>query len=198
MFSDDEETNNFQEIESSDNDIPNEDDYESKYEGDYEEKDDTSKNVSPSSAGIQFMITNRMKKILIDNLQYLPDEVEELEPQIAAFLIDKNLPRPLKGVPPSWKRTIRDKSIRSSRINEGFKRFCKGLARVMKRSLPVVLPILVTIAGIQTLRMKMQTDENFFLNKIFHKSKWRRGNNVDLDLLRKVQTNNRKFNGFKF
>ena len=37
---------------------------------------------SPSSANIQFMITNRMRFILENELGYLPEEVDEMEPQI--------------------------------------------------------------------------------------------------------------------
>ena len=37
---------------------------------------------APSSANIQFMITNRMRYILENDLGYLPEEVDEMEPQI--------------------------------------------------------------------------------------------------------------------
>lgn len=42
--------------------------------------------ASPSSANIQFMITNRMRYILENDLGYLPEEVDEMEPQIVSSL----------------------------------------------------------------------------------------------------------------
>ena len=53
------------------------DDYNEPYIPPGEDDDST-----PSSANIQFMITNRMRYILENDLGYLPEEVDEMEPQI--------------------------------------------------------------------------------------------------------------------
>eukprot|EP01038_Epipyxis_sp_PR26KG_P005532 gene5532-7649_t len=57
-----------------------------------------------SKKGIQYMITKKMRLTLIDDLGYLNNEIDEMEPQIAAVLIERSLPRPANGVPNSWKR----------------------------------------------------------------------------------------------
>lgn len=54
--------------------------------------------------GIQFMITRRMRRILVEDLGYLPSDIDMMEPQITAVVIDKKLPRPLNGMPTSWIR----------------------------------------------------------------------------------------------
>ena len=57
----------------------------------------------PSDAGVQFMITLRMRRVLIDELSYLPQEVDCMDPQVAAVVIERGLSRPAKGMPSSWK-----------------------------------------------------------------------------------------------
>lgn len=64
----------------------------------------SSKKRSSTSASIQYMITNKMRKTLVDELGYLNHEVNEMDPQIAAVLLEKRLPRPMNGMPSSWKR----------------------------------------------------------------------------------------------
>lgn len=36
-------------------------------------------------------------QVLIEELDYLPDEVDDMDPQIAAVVIEKSLPRPRAG-----------------------------------------------------------------------------------------------------
>lgn len=55
-----------------------------------------------NNKGVQVMITQKMRKVLVQELGYLESEVDILEPQIAAVLIERNLPRPAKGMPDSW------------------------------------------------------------------------------------------------
>ncbi|CAM9476356.1 unnamed protein product [Chrysoparadoxa australica] len=62
---------------------------------------------SPYSARMQVMITRGMRKILVDELNYLNEEVDDMEPQIAATVIEKGLPRPRSGMPMAWRRSIR-------------------------------------------------------------------------------------------
>lgn len=37
------------------------------------------------------------QQVLVDELDYLPDEVDDMDPQIAAVVIEKSLPRPRAG-----------------------------------------------------------------------------------------------------
>jgi len=54
------------------------------------------------SAGIQFMITSRMRNILIQNLGYSNDDVDQLRPEMASAIIKKMIQRPSNGIPPAW------------------------------------------------------------------------------------------------
>ncbi|KAJ1409658.1 hypothetical protein B484DRAFT_423310 [Ochromonadaceae sp. CCMP2298] len=55
-------------------------------------------------ASIQFIITHKMRKAL-GKLGYLESEVNTMDPQIAAVVIDRKLRRPRKGMPPGWAKT---------------------------------------------------------------------------------------------
>ena len=57
------------------------------------------------TAGIQYMITRRMRRILQEDLGYEDIEVDNMEPQIAAVVIDRKLFRPMNGMPNSWKKS---------------------------------------------------------------------------------------------
>lgn len=63
-----------------------------------------------TSGGIQYMITHRMRRILIESLGYLPDEVDSMDPQVAAVVIERGLSRPSKGMPLSWRQNRQDGS----------------------------------------------------------------------------------------
>jgi len=56
------------------------------------------------SASIQFMVTRKMRIVLVDDLKYLDGEVDVMEPQIARVVIERRLQRPSKGMPASWRR----------------------------------------------------------------------------------------------
>lgn len=58
-----------------------------------------------NSAKIQYMITNRMRRVLEDELGYLSEEVDSIEPQIASVVIERGLVRPSNGMPASWRRS---------------------------------------------------------------------------------------------
>ncbi|CAM9162363.1 unnamed protein product, partial [Ectocarpus fasciculatus] len=49
------------------------------------------------NARMQVMITRNMRKVLMDELGYAADEVDDMDPQIAAVVIEKSLPRPRAG-----------------------------------------------------------------------------------------------------
>jgi hypothetical protein len=55
---------------------------------------------------MQFMITNAMRATLVDELEFKPEEVDVMRPEIAAELIEKNMKRPFgdRPMPDQWKR----------------------------------------------------------------------------------------------
>lgn len=57
-------------------------------------------------AQVQFMITNAMRAILIDELGFDSHEVDEMRPEVAARLIETRTKRPFgdRPMPDSWKR----------------------------------------------------------------------------------------------
>ena len=58
------------------------------------------------TASIQFMITNAMKATLVDELEFRPEEVDVMRPEIAKELIEKKMKRPFgdRPMPDQWKR----------------------------------------------------------------------------------------------
>ena len=42
-----------------------------------------------NTASIQYMITRRMRRVLEDELNYLPEEVDVMDPQIAKVVIER-------------------------------------------------------------------------------------------------------------
>lgn len=70
-----------------------------------DDNDNKNGDISSNSASIQYMITQRMRRVLEDELRYLPEEVDLMEPQIASVVIERNLSRPSNGMPASWRRT---------------------------------------------------------------------------------------------
>lgn len=69
-------------------------------------KQKSSPEATPSnSASVQYMITNKMRQTLINDLAYLPGEVDEMEPEVARIVISKRLRRPPSGMPKAWSRS---------------------------------------------------------------------------------------------
>uniref|UniRef100_A0A7S0S7R1 Uncharacterized protein n=1 Tax=Mantoniella antarctica TaxID=81844 RepID=A0A7S0S7R1_9CHLO len=62
--------------------------------------------MGSNTASLQFMITNAMKGTLIDELGFLPEEVEVMKPEVAKEVIEKRMNRPFgkRPMPDAWKR----------------------------------------------------------------------------------------------
>ncbi|CAM9699480.1 unnamed protein product [Phaeothamnion confervicola] len=60
-------------------------------------------------ARMQVMITRNMRRVLTEELGYLPEEVDDMEPQIAAVVIERELPRPRTGMPIAWRKSFSGK-----------------------------------------------------------------------------------------
>jgi len=99
------------------------------------------------SKGIQIMVTQRMRRVLEDELGYTTDEVDAMEPQIAAVVIERGLARPAAGMPKSWRKKRTWPPIVRSDVLAGMKkrvttawRKLKGPATFVARKVaPVVL-----------------------------------------------------------
>ena len=71
---------------------------------------------------MQFMITNKMKDILVNDLMYTEDEVDRMEPAVARIVIEKRLKRPVNGMPRTWDVSFsRDTGI-GTRVSDVIKR----------------------------------------------------------------------------
>ena len=57
-------------------------------------------------SSIQFMITSAMRATLIDELEFKPEEVDVMRPEVAAELIEKKMKRPFgnREMPDAWKK----------------------------------------------------------------------------------------------
>ena len=93
------------------------------------------------SASIQFMITNRMRRILEEDLSYLSEEIDEMDPQIASVVIEKGLSRPSTGMPKKWIKYQQSESSLKKNVAV-MKTVLSRLAKfTVTRLLPVVLPL---------------------------------------------------------
>ena len=62
-----------------------------------------------------------MRRVLIEDLNYLPNEVDLIEPQIAAVVIERGLTRPASGMPASWRKTNIAKAVQRKKGMNLFK-----------------------------------------------------------------------------
>ena len=124
------------------------------YSNSLNDNDNDNKNgevSSSNSANIQYMITQRMRRVLEDELRYLPEEVDVMEPQIASVVIERNLSRPSNGMPASWRRTDpSDIPIGGKSINAFFKsiklltrKFADTFGLAAKKFFPAAIPIVI-------------------------------------------------------
>jgi hypothetical protein len=60
---------------------------------------------SNPSAQVQWMVTNQMRSEL-SRLGYTHHEIRDIDPRVARVVINRRLVRPLKGMPPNWKRRM--------------------------------------------------------------------------------------------
>jgi len=112
--------------------------------------EDDNTEVNLNSASIQYMITQRMRRVLEDELRYLPEEVDIMEPQIASVVIERNLSRPSNGMPASWRKTDPSdvsggKSIQAffKSINSLSKKFAITFGSAAKKFFPAAIPIVL-------------------------------------------------------
>jgi len=112
--------------------------------------EDDNTEVNSNTASIQYMITQRMRRVLEDELRYLPEEVDIMEPQIASVVIERNLSRPSNGMPASWRRTDPSdvsggKSIQTffKSINSLSKKFAITFGSAAKKFFPAAIPIVL-------------------------------------------------------
>lgn len=121
------------------------------------------------------MVTMRMRRVLEDELNYLSDEVDKMDPQIAAIVIERGLPRPSTGMPKKWIKYQQSpaqipKFIVNMKNTAGFvTRF------TVHQVLPVALPIALFFFGIPKLLQLLvsKTPANSFSEKSTPTSRWR-------------------------
>jgi len=86
-----------------------------------------------SNSKVQFMVTKKMRKTLIEELGYLESEIDMIEPQIAAVVIERGLSRPSSGMPASWKKTNISKVSRVRKHNKNiFSGLFKSLGTIIR------------------------------------------------------------------
>ena len=94
------------------------------------------------TAKVQFMVTGRMRQVLTEELGYLSSEVDMIEPQIAAVVIERGLARPSAGMPASWRKTNVARAV-ARRPGNIRTRSVSGIVNALKRPLTLI-PLLIT------------------------------------------------------
>lgn len=144
---------------------------------------------SDDTATLQFMITNRMRRVLEDDLNYHEEEVEMMDPQIASVVIERGLARPLTGMPKSWQRTKPSKPILSGLRKEISKYFVvirRSANFTIKKVLPVLLPVIFTAHAIPRIISILKLDISSAASMI---------QSVKEPVIREIKTNSSKFEG---
>jgi hypothetical protein len=121
------------------------------------------------------MVTMRMRRVLEDELNYLSDEVDIMDPQIAAIVIERGLPRPSTGMPKKWiKYQQSPAQIPEFIINiKNTARFVSHFA--VHQVMPFALPIALFFFGIPKLLQLFVSDTSAdsFSEKSISTSRWR-------------------------
>lgn len=118
------------------------------------DEDSDSSEDAKDDANLQFMITNRMRRVLEDDLNYHIEEIEVMDPQIASVVIERGLARPPTGMPKAWQSIKPSKTLTSdmrkvifnfvkgvkSRVHSGYRATKKVVTFTVKKVLPIVIP----------------------------------------------------------
>ena len=104
------------------------------------------------------MITNKMRKVLEDDLGYLAEEVDAMEPQIAGVVIERGLARPSNGMPLSWQRpqsAMRGGGV-LARLARAVSSLCGRVGEIVRsggaRLIPLAVALFAASAGYQLIR----------------------------------------------
>lgn len=122
------------------------------------EEDSDSAEDAKDDASLQFMITNRMRRVLEDDLNYHIEEIEVMDPQIASVVIERGLARPPTGMPKAWQSIKPSKTLTSDMRKLIFNMMngarskifsCyRAMTNVMKFTAKNVIPIVIPTVGI--------------------------------------------------
>lgn len=122
---------------------------------------------SKAAAGKQFMITVKMRSTLVNELGYLPKEVDIMEPQIAAVVIERGLQRPPDGMPATWSRPADQVKSLDKKGSSGKKSGAmKGVVASLKKHLPLMGATSLGIFALVTNRMLLVKIGTAVLSKV--------------------------------
>lgn len=80
-------------------------------------------------------------RVLEEDLNYLSEEIDVMDPQIAAVVIDRGLSRPSTGMPTSWIKTKQIEPVTPKYIKYLQKKI-KALSNfAVKKVLPIAIPV---------------------------------------------------------
>lgn len=122
--------------------------------------------VDESKKGVQFMITSKMKNILVNELGYLEEEVRDMEPQIAVVVIERQLRRPMDGMPVAWKRP--GKLVKERSSGNQINAFLDSVKEKLSNSgkLPIIGASLIGGFALFTNRALLFKATGFILGKV--------------------------------
>ena len=91
------------------------------------------------------MITYKMRRVLEEELNYLPKEVDIMDPQIAQVVIERGLSRPLTGMPLKWGKDQSRNPLAVKRNGQTKIIWKKATDLVLTKIIPLVLPVAAII-----------------------------------------------------
>ena len=108
-----------------------------------------------------------MRRVLEEDLNYLPEEIDQMDPQIASVVIERELSRPSTGMPKKWIKYHKS-GVSMSKYAAGLQSsFERLMSFAVNQVLPVALPIIFFIYGLPMIVQSLANDppEELFLEK---------------------------------
>lgn len=121
-----------------------------------------------SGKGLQVFITGRMRRVLEEELGYLREEVNIMEPQIAAVVIERGLARPSNGMPISWRKEAGSKkgTKKGKRRGNFLTRIMAGLTSTMTRLISKTASLALLAATVPFIIHFIQSEGGFTTQNI--------------------------------
>ena len=106
-----------------------------------------SASAAQGAASVQYMITRKMRNLLIDELGYTDAEVDNMKPDVAAVLTSKRLKRPSSGMPDAFYVDGKAPSPKKNPLKDMMK--SKIVQRIILPAVGIGLSALLTATAIQ-------------------------------------------------
>jgi hypothetical protein len=115
---------------------------------------------------MQVFITGRMRRVLEDELGYLREEVNVMEPQIATVVIERGLARPSNGMPISWRKEVGSNKGKKKGKGNFITKIIGSITSTMTRFISKTAPLALLAATVPFIIHFIQSEGGFTTQNI--------------------------------